>query len=230
MLKLPVSAQLQSKLPLLIALLLSSGMSATMWLARAGYTQRLNYISLNWNLFLAWIPLIFALAAWLLIQRRTWLPVILLLLAGWLLFLPNAAYIITDLIHLRARNGAPLWYDALMVFSYAWNGLILGMTSVWIVQSLVERWFGAVAGWLLAGGALFASAFGIYLGRFLRWNSWDILTEPRSLLQDILSPMLNPFEHPRTLAVTALLSGMLLMIYITMTLLARVNWRQTQES
>lgn len=112
MLKLPVSAQLQSKLPLLIALLPFG--NECDHVAGAGWLHpAVNYISLNWNLFLAWIPLIFALAAWLLIQRRTWMPVILLLLAGWLLFLPNAAYIITDLIHLRARNGAPLWYDAL---------------------------------------------------------------------------------------------------------------------
>lgn len=217
-------SQLRSKMPLLTALLLSSGLSVTMWVARAAYTRQWSYFSLNWNLVLAWIPLLFALAAWLIIQRSTLLPVVIILLAGWLLFLPNSAYIITDLIHLRARYGAPLWFDALLVFSFAWNGLVVGMTSVWIVQSLVERWFGAVAGWLLAGGALFASAFGIYLGRFLRWNSWDLLTEPKALMNDILPRLLNPLAHPQTLAVTLLLAGMLLMIYVTMTLLGRARW------
>ncbi|MFN8441928.1 MAG: DUF1361 domain-containing protein [Caldilineaceae bacterium] len=215
---------LRSKLPLLTALLLSSVLSVAMWVARVVYTHHGSYFGLNWNLVLAWIPLFLALAAWLLVQRSAFLPLVLLLLAGWLLFLPNAAYIVTDLIHLHPRDGSPFWYDALMVFSFAWNGLILGMTSVWIVQSLVERWLGALAGWLLAGGALFASAFGIYLGRFLRWNSWDLFTEPHGLLHDILFILRNPMQNQRTLAVTALLSGMLLVIYVTMTLLARVRW------
>ena len=221
------ASPLRSKLPLLSALLLSSGLSVTMWIARVVYTQHVSFFGLNWNLLLAWIPLCFALTAWLLVQRNAFFPLVLLLLAGWLLFLPNAAYIVTDLVHLYPRKEAPFWYDALLVFSFAWNGLILGMTSVWIVQSLVERWWGALAGWLLAGGALFASSFGIYLGRFLRWNSWDLFLEPHNLLSDIFSILRNPLDHPRTLGVTLLLSGLLLVIYVTMTLLTRVKWESS---
>ena len=98
----------------------------------------------------------------------------------------------------------------MLLFTFAWNGLILGFTSLWMVQSVVERRRGAVAGWIVVLGTFFASGFGIYLGRFLRWNSWDVVTAPWLLFNDILIMAANPLDHPRTLAVTLLFAAMLL--------------------
>ena len=119
----------------------------------------------------SWIPPTLAWMLWLAVDKLQRPLVGLALLPVWFLFFPNAPYIITDLIHLRVRDAVPIWYDAALLFSFAWNGLILGFVSLWVVQSLVTHRWGATAGWLLALGTLIAGGFGIYLGRFLRWNS-----------------------------------------------------------
>ena len=204
---------------LLAILAVSSALSMSLWLARAWYTDSRTFFFLNWNLFLAWIPLGLALLLWR-VQRRAlhrWLmsPAIW---AAWLLFFPNAPYILSDLMHLGARPPAPLWFDAVMLFSFAWNGLLLGFLSLWLVQQAVAGWFGRAAGWLMAASALAAAGFGIYLGRFLRWNSWDLLVDPRGLAGDILGRVANPLAHPQTLAVTLLFGAFLLVAYLTVTL------------
>jgi len=107
----------------------------------------------------------------------------------------------------------------MVIFSFAWNGLILGFTSLWMVQQQVQRSYGVVAGWLLAAGVLALSGFGIYLGRFLRWNSWDLLASPHALAADVLERFLNPLAYPQTLAVTILYSSFLLVAYMTVVLL-----------
>lgn len=220
------STATEFNLPLLAALCLSSGLSVLFWLFRAYYSHSLLFIFLNWNLVLAWIPLLCAVGAWRLAPRRSSMaPAILLLLGLWLLFLPNSPYILTDLLHLAQRQNVPLWYDLLLILSFGWNGLILGFTSLWIVQGLVQEWAGRVAGWSVALFSLSLSAFGVYLGRFLRWNSWDVLTEPGALARDILARILNPLEHRQTLAVTLLLGAFLTVAYLTVVLLGRANWK-----
>ena len=138
----------------------------------------------------------------------------------WLLFLPNAPYIVTDFIHLRARPPVPLWFDILLLISSAGTGLLLGYGSVMIVQRAVERRVGTRTGWLAATGALFLSAFGIYLGRFVRFNSWEALTDPMPLFSDIAYRLMNPMDHPRTFAVTALYGVALLLGYAALHALA----------
>lgn len=216
---------------LMVALLLSSALSVGMWIVRAIYTREYTFFFLNFNLFLAWIPLACALVAWWLsLGKRRPTLLALLVLCGWLLFLPNSPYLTTDLKHLVWSNGAPLWFDTAMVFLFAWNGLIVGIVSLVIVHSLVETWFGALTGWIAVGAAMVASGFGIYLGRFLRWNSWDILQQPRGLAEDILVRVLNPFDHPRAMAVTLLFSSLLFVVYLTINLLSRTKWVAASES
>ena len=217
--------QLGDKALLLAVLALSSLMSVLLVAYRIYHSDHFTYVFLVWNLFLAWVPLCSALVCWLFSQygRRTWL-LLALFLTGWFLFFPNSPYIVTDLLHLAPRNNVPLWYDVMLIFSFAWNGLILGFVSLWIVQGVVEALWGRWLSWLLVMVTLAASGFGIYLGRFQRWNSWDLLIDPLGLASDVYTRLVNPFAHPRTVAVTLLFSGFLTIAYLTFALLLRVRW------
>jgi uncharacterized membrane protein len=221
------SRSYRDKAPLLAALFVSSIMSGVILAGRVAYSGQWTFIFLSWNLFLAWIPLCSALALWHLNQRKrsSNLPYFALFIC-WLIFFPNSPYLVTDLMHLAKRQNVPLWYDTMLLFSYAWNGLILAFVSLWIVQEFMQARFGKVASWLVVSFSLAASGFGIYLGRFLRWNSWDLLADPHGLAIDILDRVANPLAHPQTIAVTLLFSGFLTVAYITITLLARVHWAQ----
>jgi len=171
---------------------------------------------LAWNLFLAAIP---AVAAWFfaramangssLIQQIVWFAI-------WLVFLPNAPYIITDFVHLKERPGIPLWYDIALLISCAGTGLLLGYTSIADVQAAVTRRFSAVMGWLLVIAAVLLSGFGVYLGRFLRWNSWDTLTNPRQLFLEIGDRLMNPLSNPQTFGVTAIYGVGLFLGYVAL--------------
>lgn len=202
-------------------LMLSSALSVTLLAVRIWYAGTRYYVFLNWNLMLAWAPLILAFVLWRLDQSQARRPTLIMavVFGGWLLFLPNSPYIVSDLMHLNHRDRVPLWYDAIMLFSFAWNGLILGFVSLSIVQQLTARWFGQVAGWILVALTLMATGFGIYLGRFGRWNSWDVLVDPFGLLRQVLHFAMNPIEYRQTIGVTLLFAGFLIVAYLTVTLL-----------
>jgi uncharacterized membrane protein len=173
----------------------------------------LMYGFLCWNLFLAWIPWLACQAFRAAHRRRASTALQLGWFALWVLFLPNAPYLLTDLIHLRPRPPVPLWYDLALLLSYAGTGLLAGYVSLLEVQAAVEERFGRVRGWGVAAGALFLSGFGIYLGRFRRWNSWDVLTDPAGLFYDISVHLLHPTSHPRTYAVTLIFGSAMLLGY-----------------
>lgn len=168
-----------------------------------------TYMFLIWNLFLAAMPLFFS--SLLLGAEKVTRSKIIFggLLVSWLLFFPNAPYILTDLFHLRKRVNIPLWFDLVLLFSFAWNGLVLGFMSLKQIHGVVQKRMGVVAGWICVISALGLSSFGIYLGRYLRWNSWDILAQPQGLLIDIADRVLNPMSHPKTFGVTLLFTAFL---------------------
>lgn len=217
-----------NQLSLLTILVLSSSLSVTMVAARVLYSGAGTYTFLVWNLFLAWVPLFSALGLWAVARLRPWtaLGLGMPLFLCWLAFFPNAPYIVTDFLHLSERNSAPLWYDLLMLFSFAWNGLVVGFTSLWIVQNVIAQRWGNGSSWLIVTGTLAASGFGIYLGRFLRWNSWDILMNPYLLAYDIWHHIADPFAHPRTIVMTLLFSTFLTLAYMTISLLGKTQWQQ----
>ncbi len=197
----------------------------TLWciallMLRVERSGSLSYVFLWWNLFLAWIPWLAAQAFRASSQRRG--PRLLRLgwFTLWLLFLPNAPYILTDLLHLAPRPLVPLWYDLALLLSCAGTGLLLGYISLLEVQGAVEERHGRVAGWIVAAGSLFLSGFGIYLGRFLRWNSWEVLTDPAGIFGDITVRLLNPASHPRTYGVTLIFGIGLLLGYMALRVLA----------
>jgi uncharacterized membrane protein len=196
----------------------SAALGMAMVFVRIHFSGTLSYTFLVWNLFLAVIP--FGISSLLIRFARLSSsngkpPAVVFypLAALWLLFFPNAPYVLTDLLHLRPVI-VPLWYDLLLLLSFAWTSLMFGFVSLSDMQQLVKQRFNAATGWLFACAALLLSSFGIYLGRFLRWNSWDVLTEPQQLVRDILERVVNPLAHVSAYGFTVLLTAFLLLAYL----------------
>lgn len=198
------------------ALLFASAICALMLGARKIYAGRTFLDGLLWNLFLAWLPLLFALRFSGLAGRPRppwlWLG---LYAVSWFLFFPNAPYIVTDLMHLRARSPVPLWFDVVMLMAFAWTGLLLGYFSLFLMQEVVRRRQGTVWSWCGALGMLALGSFGIYLGRFARWNSWDVLARPLGLADDLIS-RIDVSGHPRMTAFCATFFAFSVLSYATL--------------
>lgn len=198
---------------------------SSLLLCRLLWSESLWFKFMIWNLFLAAIPLGFSV---LLPFVRRWVFA-LPLLVGWLLFLPNAPYMLTDLIHLRQRPGVPVWFDLLMLQSFALVALWMGFESLRLVQHWMEERSSKVFSWLFVFACLLLSGFGIYLGRFLRRNSWDILGNPKVLFNDILDRVINPMAHGSTWGVTFGYGGLLIVCYLAFKL-GTCQAQQTPES
>jgi uncharacterized membrane protein len=181
---------------------------------RVAYSGNDHYVALVWNLFLAWVPFVLALAVYGGFRRGArGLP---LLVGGalWLLFLPNAPYIVTDLKYIGEWTGAPIWFDVVLASGAAWAGLALGFLSLYLMHAVVRSLFGALNAWCFVLGALALSSFGIYLGRFERWNSWDLFVRPRALLGDIWSGAMNPGAQVEAVGVTVAFTVFLAATYL----------------
>ena len=197
------------------ALLLTSALACGILAARIAQAHRLNYLFLIWNLILAWVPYAWSLWADASQRRhpRAWWR---LIVPGalWLLFLPNAPYLVTDLVHLYERPPVPLWYDIGLLAAFILSGCFLAVVSLHIMQALVRRVAGSLASWLFVGIAMGLSGLGVYLGRVQRWNSWDILFYPRDVLADATRPLLNPASHLHPLALSALFAAVIFICYV----------------
>ncbi|HEV2836462.1 MAG TPA: DUF1361 domain-containing protein [Pyrinomonadaceae bacterium] len=167
------------------------------------------------NLFLACVPLFLSTVLRIANHWRFPRTIQLAVFGLWLLFLPNAPYILTDILHLTRVSHAPAWYDLALLLSCAGTGLLLGYLSLIDVQGIVARNFGAAWGWTFALVSLVLSGFAIYLGRFLRWNSWDVLLAP-SRVFGIMDGLLHPWAHARPLAVTLIFGVILTLGYISL--------------
>jgi uncharacterized membrane protein len=188
------------RLLVLEALLVASTALTAGVAARVVYTESFETTNLVWNLFLAWIPLVLALIVYD-GARRGWPAGTLAAVGlGWLLFLPNAPYIVTDLKWLGRYDTGTHWFDPVLIGGAAAIGLVLGFLSLYLVQAVVVSRLGRLAGWMLAFGALAASGVGVYLGRFERWNSWDVFTEPTRVVGQLAQAALDPLAHGRPLA------------------------------
>lgn len=206
---------------LIVRLALITALPAVLYVARIVYTGKIAYRFLPWNLFLAWLPLVFAYLAVRAGGRKPWLS--LPLIGAWLAFLPNAPYLITDLIWLDGSATTLKVYDAAMFFVFATCGLAAGFVSLRWVQALVERRAGTWGGRLFVLAALGLTGFGVYLGRFRRWNSWDIVADPAALFHDIAIRVADPVLHWQMWALTALFAGLLLCLYWLFGLLTEVK-------
>jgi uncharacterized membrane protein len=180
-----------------------------------------TFVFLTWNLFLAWIPFLLSLSVAAVHGRGGPRPLLWVLGAGWLLFLPNAPYILTDFIHLGRAGGAPLWFDAALIGTFATTGLALGLGSLLVVHHVVEARAGRVVGWAVALSSLVLSAIGIYLGRFPRFNSWDVVTNTHTLVPVVLQRLADPLGNTFLLRFGMVMSTLLLASYLVAWVLGR---------
>jgi uncharacterized membrane protein len=191
-------------------LVASSALAAALLALRISLSGRLTLAFLAWNLALAWIPWLCSTAASAAKSRAGTVA------AGvvWIAFLPNAPYLVTDFLHLKPRAPIPLWLDIALLASFAWAGCLLAVVSLRAMHVLVTRRFGAPAGWAFVAGATGLTGLGIYIGRFLRWNSWDLAVRPGAVLEDLLVRGTSPAAQLRVIGVTGAFAAMFLVTYL----------------
>ena len=186
---------------------------------RLALTKSAEGFYLNWNLFLAFIP--WCVSSFLILHKKfwriKWIGVVAMLV--WLAFFPNAPYIMTDLIHLHTASERLLWFDLLFFLSYAWTGLLFGFFSLWDIEEILRGWMRSGYVTMFSVFLLFLSSFGVYLGRFLRWNSWDLIASPQQLLHDIGVRILDPLSHRTTWGMTLFMGVFLNILYFSFRLI-----------
>jgi uncharacterized membrane protein len=190
--------------------------SVAIWLVRSEFSGSGRYGFLIWNLFLAWIPFLISYFTYTLPLKRRWINTIIPISAFfWLIFFPNAPYILTDFQHLANPTGElPVWYDVMMLIWFAFTGLLLGMVSLFLMQEIMRREFGRWLGWAFVALVTALSSAGVYMGRFLRWNSWDILRDPTGIALYTFERAQNP--SLQSIAFTSLFGLFFLFLYITL--------------
>ena len=193
----------------------ASLISVALFRVRVRMSGTTDYDFLLWNLFLAWLPLGMSYMASSVVNKRRFIALVLTLaVILWLLFFPNAPYIVTDLFHLRhPRANVPIWFDTLLINWFAWTGVLLGVFSLFIMHDIVRKAFGRITGWVfvLIVGTL--SSVGIYIGRFLRWNSWDIILHPYLRLREFFYYATHP--SLQSIMFISVFSALFIFIYIT---------------
>ena len=195
---------------------LASAMCVALVAARTVYAHTGHFQFLLWNLVLAWVPLVLAMVAYRIADRPSALARLIIVPTAivWLLFFPNAPYIVTDFVHLgQFHDRAPGWYDVMLVAWYAWTGLMLGVASLRLMQEIVSRAAGSAAGWALVAAVTALGSVGIYLGRFLRWNSWDVFQAPLALADKAFDRGNQPNADARMLGFTVLFALLFLFVY-----------------
>jgi uncharacterized membrane protein len=173
-----------------------------------------QFVFLIWNLFLAWLPYLMALYIGRKARMGTGWLLLLPALLFWLFFLPNAPYLITDLKHLRLRPPVPFWFDIVLLFSSATTGLMLGVVAVYEVHEAFKCWFSERKAHLLIFSSIALSGFGVWLGRFQRFNSWDVFTQPWRLFFKTVAALDTPLELFQAFAVSASLATVFGMAYL----------------
>jgi uncharacterized membrane protein len=193
---------------------------ALLVLLRYTISGKLYYGFLLWNLLLAYIP--YRISHWLSVSfglngafEKAWQASVVWLIgfAAWLLFFPNAPYIVTDFVHLAARHGIPIWYDAALLFAAASTSLWTGCLSLLQMEKLWRQKVRIIPAPMFVAAVLLLCGFGIYLGRFLRFNSWDVLTHPVELLWAVGVRILMPWQHGRTWGTTVVFALLLWVDY-----------------
>ena len=192
-----------------------TGVSMALFLAGALANHSLQFGYLVWNLFLAWLPLLVVAA--LLRSLRTqlwssWWPLALTLL--WLLLLPNSFYMISDFIHIQDVQRHNLLYDVVMFTAFIITAALVGFSSLYLVQTELRKRLRLRDSGLIVGVILFLCSFAIYLGRDLRWNSWDVLVNPAGILFDVSDHLIHPLQQGDMFTTTFSFFALLASLYV----------------
>ncbi|HUW70450.1 MAG TPA: DUF1361 domain-containing protein [bacterium] len=192
----------------LLVVALSTLSCLVLVLVRYGLTGRFSQSYLIWNLVLATVPVLIARYGTMLTSRQTTAKRSRIFAVGsfvvWLVFYPNAPYVFTDFIHVvrRANLGAValpwlsqadlLWYDIVMNAAFAFVCHYIGLVSMYIMHGAMRTMFGRVAGWSMMVPAILLSGFGIHIGRFSRFDSWDLVMQPVQTVRVISQSLADP--------------------------------------
>lgn len=174
-------------------------------------TGSLVHLFLIWNIFLGWIPFMLSRYIREYRNRQVWKQ--LTIFFSWLVFFPNALYIVTDLIHLKDRGGAPVWYDAILLFTCSMMGLLMAYASLYRVEKYLSTVLHRRLMAVTMPAIIFIASFGVYLGRFDRWNSWNIINDPLALAENMLVYIFNPVDNWYMWATTGLFSAFFYILY-----------------
>ncbi len=196
-------------------LIISSLFSLTLLTTRVIASGRLSYGFLAWNLFLAYVP--YFISQWLerhlqILRNRIKL---VSLIFTWILFMPNSFYILTDLFHLENMGNGHSWFDLTLILSFAWSGIIFGILSICKMEMLLKKAKGNLVSGFIICTVMWLNAFGVYIGRFLRFDSWDIIVNPFSLLTEITNIIFNPYDYRYVWAMSICFAFFMIIIYYT---------------
>lgn len=184
-------------------LLITNTVSVILFLFRLLEADNFRYWFMLWNLTLAWIAPFMALGLVRRLRRlswRHWTNIALTL--GWLLFLPNSFYMVSDIIHVRPTGEVSIIFDAVLFSSFIFNGFIAGYIGTYLIHRELNKRLSALKAYAVIGGVFVLCSYAIYLGRVLRWNTWDALLQPAALLFDISDTFLRPVEHAQAYVIT----------------------------
>ena len=226
------------KLGIVVLITAATVVCISLVLARMAYSNSHGYTGLIWNLFLAWIPFALAYFAYILSWRRRSIyiaiPIFIFL---WLIFFPNAPYILTDLQHLGqppsnsplwSSGNVPIWYDVILLVWFSWTGMLLGIISLNLMQEIIRREIGRWFGWIFVLIVSGLSSAGIYVGRFIRLNSWDILKDPTSTAANLWDWLSDPSF--RSLGFIGLYTLFFIFVYLTIYAFGHLQQEQTGRS
>ena len=193
--------------------------------ARMLYSNDINFIFLAWNLFLAFIP--YVISKWL-SNHPLWIASkwkFATFFLAWLLFIPNAFYIITDLFHIYHHSSrVPVWFNLLLILSFAWNGLIMGVLSVRQMEKIMQSLWGRKHEWLFLYPIMWLIALGVFIGRYLRFNSWDIITNPLSLIASIADILIHPVVYKNAWGMILCYSVFMTLLYLMIKRASKAIW------
>src|SRR6185436_5598713 len=178
---------LEHRWEITLMLLISSLFACALEFLRIWISHRHNYFYFIWNLFLAWVPFLISiyLPVAYVTLKRPWIAFVLLIV--WIGFWPNSPYMLTDLLHLREKQNIPLWFDLGLILSFAWVGLMLGFISLIEIQNFIRWRTNRFVAWIFAVFVIFSGGLGIYIGRYLRVNTWDAVIDPLRLYIAVFS-------------------------------------------
>jgi uncharacterized membrane protein len=201
---------------------LASAICIALVLARVAYSDSRRYASLIWNLMLAWIPFVLAYLAYVFSWRKPLVYAAIPLFAFlWLIFFPNAPYILTDLQHLnQGVANVPVWYDVILLIWFSWTGMLLGVVSLNLMQEIMRRQLGRGTSWVFVFAVAILSGIGMYVGRFIRLNSWDILRNPAEMASSVFDWLMDP--SLRSVGFVSLYTLFFVFVYLTMHTFGRI--------
>ena len=208
--------------PVMKWLVISSVFSVLLLIIRLILTGNRAFIFLPWNLFLAFVP--YVVSNWMMNEAGEKFNKykFFACFVAWLLFIPNSFYIITDLFHLRFREESSRWFDLTLILSFAWNGIIMGILSVRQIERIYLSRFPLKWHALFLFPVMWLIALGIYIGRFLRFNSWDVLTNPFKLIGDISELVFMPHQNFEEWGMISCFAVLMTIMYITIKKISKV--------